>query len=48
MVGACSYKEFSSISVYTGKMNAIIYPGHPYYDEEVLEVLKDLESAINK
>lgn len=40
MIGAYSYKEFSSISIYTGKMNAIIYPGHPYYDREVLRICR--------
>lgn len=43
MIGAYSYKEFSSISIYTGKMNAIIYPGHPYYDTEVLSI-KNLQN----
>ena len=43
IIGVCSYKEFSSISIYTGKMNAIIYPGHPYYDREVLSI-KDLQN----
>lgn len=40
IIGVCSYKEFSSISIYTGKMNAIIYPGHPYYDREVLRICR--------
>lgn len=43
MIGTCSHTELSSINIYTGKMNAIVYPGHPYYDKEKLSI-KDLQN----
>ncbi len=38
MIGACSHTELISTTIYTGKMNALIYPGHPYYDRDVLSI----------
>ena len=29
MIGTCSHTELTSTTIYTGKMNAIVYQGHP-------------------
>lgn len=42
MIGACSHTELASTTIYTGKMNAIIYQGHPYYEKDMLSI-QDLQ-----
>lgn len=42
LIGAASHADLASRTVYQGKMNAVIYSGHPYYDRETLSV-RDLQ-----
>ena len=42
MIGSCSHMELASTTIYTGKMNAIVYQGHPYYTRDVLSI-QDLQ-----
>ena len=43
IIGSVSGNEVESQVVYEGKMNVLVYPGHPYYEKEKLSVeeLKD-------
>lgn len=38
LIGAASHADLASRTVYHGKMNAVVYSGHPYYDRETLSV----------
>lgn len=42
MIGTCSHTELTSTTIYTGKMNAIVYQGHPYYARDILSI-QDLQ-----
>ncbi len=43
IIGTNSYAELTTTTVYTGKMNALVYEGHPFYDCSQLSIedLKD-------
>ena len=38
IIGTNSHAELTSATVYTGKMNALVYEGHPFYHCETLSV----------
>lgn len=38
VIGAVSGGEIESSAVYEGKMNVLVYPGHPYFDRDKLSV----------
>lgn len=38
IIGTNSHAELTSATVYTGKMNALVYEGHPFYHRETLSV----------
>lgn len=38
IIGTVSHRELTARTIYEGKMNALVYPGHPYYDRETLSI----------
>lgn len=38
MIGTASHTGLVSTCIYTAKMNAVVYPGHPYYERECLSI----------
>ena len=38
IIGSNSHAELVSTEVYTGKMNALVYEGHPFYNKQLLHI----------
>ena len=43
IIGTNAYADLQSTTIYTGKMNALVYEGHPFYNRKSLQIedLKD-------